>query len=72
MSKTKITLIVEKTNTGFSAYSENYPISTTGNSITELIINAFEATEFYFKEESEDSNPEYQLIIKFEIDSKQF
>ena len=69
MSKTKITLIVEKTNTGFSAYSENYPISTTGNSITELIINAFEATEFYFKEESVT---EYQLIIKFEIDSKQF
>lgn len=69
MSKTKITLIVEKTNTGFSAYSDNYPIFTTGNSVTELIINVFEATELYFKEES---ITEYQLIIKFEIDSKQF
>ena len=30
MGKNKITLIVEKTNTGFSAYSDNYPIFTTG------------------------------------------
>lgn len=72
MSKQEVTVIVEKTNTGFLAYSKNYPIYTTGNSVTELIINAFEATEFYFKEESADSNTEYQLIIKFEIDSKQF
>ena len=69
MSKKKITLIVEKTNTGFSAYSENYPISTTGNSVTELIINAFEATEFYFEEENVKVEPNE---IKFEIDFKQF
>jgi predicted RNase H-like HicB family nuclease len=69
MSKKKITLIVEKTNTGFSAYSDNYPIFTTGQSIPELINSADEATEFYFEEENVKVEPN---DIKFEIDFKQF
>jgi len=62
-------LIVEKTNTGFSAYSDNYPIFTTGQSIPELINSAYEATEFYFEEENMKVEPNN---IKFEIDFKQF
>ena len=69
MSKKKITLIVEKTNTGFSAYSDNYPIFTTGQSIPELINSAYEAIEFYFEEENVKVEPN---DIKFEIDFKQF
>ena len=69
MSKNKITLIVEKTNTGFSAYSNNYPIFTTGKSIPELINSAYEATEFYFEEENVKVE---QNDIKFEIYFKQF
>jgi hypothetical protein len=69
MSKKKITLIVEKTNTGFSAYSEHYPIFTTGNSIPELINSAYEATGFYFEEGDVKVEPN---DIKFEIDFKQF
>ena len=69
MSKNKITLIVEKTNTGFSAYSYDYPIFTTGKSIPELINSAYEATEFYFEEEIVKVEPN---DIKFEIDFKQF
>ena len=69
MSKKKITLIVEKTNTGFSAYSDNYPIFTTGQSIPELINSAYEPTEFYFEEENVKVEPN---DIKFEIDFKQF
>ena len=69
MSKKKITLIVEKTNTGFSAYSEDYPIFTTGKSIPELINSAYEATEFYFEEEKIKVEPNE---LKFEIDFKQF
>ncbi len=69
MSKKKITLIVEKTNTGFSAYSEDYPIFTTGKSIPELINSAYEATEFYFEEEKIKVEPN---DLKFEIDFKQF
>lgn len=69
MAKKNIIMTVEKTDTGFSAYSENYPIFTTGKSIPELINNAYEATEFYFEEEKVKvgSND-----IKFEIDFKQF
>ena len=33
--KKKITMTVEKTDTGFSAFSEDYPIFTTGQSIPE-------------------------------------
>ena len=67
--KKKITMTVEKTDTGFSAFSEDYPIFTTGQSIPELINNTYEATEFYFEEESVKVN---QSDIKFEIDFKQF
>lgn len=69
MVKKKIKLTVEKTNTGFSAYSEDYPIFTTGQSIPELINKAYEATEFYFEDEKVKIEPN---DIKFEIDFKQF
>lgn len=65
--KKKISIIVEKTNTGFSAFSEDYPIFTTGNSIPELIKNAYEAVDLYFEEENLGRND-----IKFEIDLQQF
>ena len=67
--KKKIVLTVEKTDTGFSAFSEDYPIFTTGQSIPELINNTYEATEFYFEEEKVKVEPS---DIKFEIDFKQF
>ncbi len=69
MTKKKITLIVEKTDTGFSAYAENYPIYTTGKTIPELINNAFDACSLYFEEQSLKLTHEN---IKFEIDFKQF
>ncbi len=65
----KIKMIVEKTDTGFSAYSEDYPIFTTGKTVPELINNAYEAAQLFFEEESKKLNHE---SIKFEIDFKQF
>lgn len=62
-------MIVEKTDSGFSAYSENYPIFTTGRSIPELMNNVYEATDLFFEEES--VKPE-RTDIKFEIDLQQF
>ena len=67
--KKKITMTVEKTDTGFSAFSEDYPIFTTGQSIPELINNTYEATEFYFEEETVKLD---HKDIRFEIDFKQF
>jgi len=68
-TKRKIKMIVEKTDTGFSAYSEKYPVFTTGRTIPELIENAFEAASLYFEDEGLEITHEN---IKFEIDFKQF
>lgn len=66
--KKDIKIIVEKTETGFSAYSEEFPIFTTGRTVPELLKNAYEATQLYF----EDQYIVSQEHIKFEIDFAQF
>ncbi|MGB8490154.1 MAG: helix-turn-helix transcriptional regulator [Bacteroidales bacterium] len=65
----KIKMIVEKTDTGFSAFSEDYPIYTTGRTIPELIDNALEAANLCFEEDNFQITAEN---LKFEIDFKQF
>jgi len=68
-TKKKVNMVVEKTETGFSAFSEDYPVYTTGRTITELIDNAYEAANLYF----EDLNIQItHENLKFEIDFKQF
>ncbi len=65
----KIVLIVEKTETGFSAYSNNQPIFTTGKTIPELLNNAFEAAQLFYEDQK------VQLThsdIKLEVDFQQF
>ena len=68
-TKKKIKMVVEKTETGFSAFSEEYPVYTTGRTITELIDNAYEATNLYFEGQNIQISHEN---LKFEIDFKQF
>ena len=65
----KLLMILEKTDTGFSAYALDYPIFTTGKTISELLNNAFVAANLYFEEEKISVTHEH---IKFEIDFKQF
>lgn len=65
----KIIMIVEKTETGFSAYSDKYPIYTTGRTVPELINNSYEAASLYYEEEGSRINHDN---VKFEIDFKQF
>lgn len=65
----KIKVMVEKTDTGFSAFCDDYPIFTTGRTIPELIDNAMEAANLFFE------NDNIKLThdnFKFEIDFKQF
>lgn len=66
--KKKIKIIVEKTETGFSAYSNELPIFTTSRTVPELINNAYEASQLYFENEFEISHDN----LKFEIDFEQF
>jgi predicted RNase H-like HicB family nuclease len=65
----KIKMIVERTDTGFSAFSENYPIYTTGRTIPELMDNALEAATLCFEDKNVTVSQEN---LKFEIDFKQF
>ena len=65
----KIAFTVEKTDTGFSAYSEAYPVYTTGKSFTELLSNAVEAMNLFL---SENDSQIAENNITFEIDLKQF
>jgi hypothetical protein len=69
MSRKKISMIVEKTNTGFSAFAKDYPIYTTGKTMVELLDSAFEAVNLYFEDENINILHEN---LKFEIDFKQF
>ena len=65
----KIIFVLEKTDTGFSAYSKDYPIFTSGQSIVEILANAYEAVRLFFEEE------EVRFLkdnIRFEIDFQQF
>jgi predicted RNase H-like HicB family nuclease len=66
--KKKIKIIVEKTETGFSAYSDDFSIFTTGRTVPELINNAYEATQLYFEDKYEITHDN----LKFEIDFEQF
>jgi len=45
-----INVTVEKTDTGYSAYTENYPVYTTGKTAAELLKNIKEALNFYLEE----------------------
>jgi len=48
-----IVATVEKTNTGYSAYSEKYPVFTTGKTVTELIDNFVEAMNLFLEDQNE-------------------
>lgn len=67
--KKKVTMIVEKTDTGFSAYSDKDSIYTTGMTISELMNNAFEAAELCYEEQDVKLT---RSDIKFEVDLQQF
>lgn len=62
--KSKYTFVVEITDTGFSAYSEESPIVTTGKNLTELQHNIQEALELA----SDSKTKSYEI----KIDLKQF
>ncbi len=67
--KGKVSIIVEKTDTGFSCYSEKYGICTTGKTIPELIENSFEATTLFFEHEGIEIN---HSDLQFNVDFHQF
>ena len=69
VTKKKVKAIVEKTNTGFSAYTEDYPVFTTGKSIGELVKNIVEALNLYFEDDGFKILPQN---VRMEVDLKRF
>ena len=67
MSAKKIVVIIEKTDTGFSAYAADFPVFTTGASMNELIDNITEAFSLFFEDGKFEPSG-----ISLEIDFKQF
>ncbi len=65
----KYTFIVEKTNTGYSAYSENGNdfVATAGSSMPELRQNIIDAINTYRENEGLKSITEKDLIVKLDI-----
>jgi hypothetical protein len=47
----RIKVIVEKTNTGFSAYCENLSVFTEATSVNKLYNSLIEALNFFYEEE---------------------
>jgi predicted RNase H-like HicB family nuclease len=65
----KIPVIIEKTNTGYSAYSKNPEVFTTGKDIPSLIANLLEALNLAYK----DSGYEVSANnLKLSLDFQQF
>ncbi len=65
--KKRIKIIVERTNTGYTAYAADFPVYTTGDTPGELIDNIIEALSLYFEDENIDRE-----AISLELDLKQF
>ncbi len=67
--KRKVKIVVEKTDTGFSAFAADYPVFTTGKTFSELSENLVEALNLYFEDDGQYVS---SRNIQFEIDLKQF
>ncbi len=67
-SNQKYQFVVEKTETGYSAYCKEEPIFTTGSTIAELNSNILEAVNLHFEEEQMLITMEN---IKVELDLEQ-
>lgn len=62
-----IVFIVEKTNTGYSAYAENYPAYTTGDNLAELKTNILNAINSWFEHKGEPEVSEADIKLQFDL-----
>jgi len=65
----KIEMIVERTDTGYSAYSAKYPVYTVGSSLEELKANMLDALNLYFEEQGKVIT---ENDLKISLDLPQF
>ena len=65
----KIEVIIEKTKTGYSAYTDKYPLYTVGVTLEELKINVLEALNLHFEQQSRTIS---EKDLKITLDLHQF
>ena len=65
----KVEMIVEKTNTGFSAYALKHPVYTVGTTLEDLKANMLEAANLYFEKDGKEIKHE---DLKITLDLPQF
>lgn len=65
----KIEMNVEKTNTGYSAYADKYPVYTTGKDFEELKFMMIEALNLYFEDKGKTVS---ENDLKITLDLPQF
>ena len=65
----KIIITVEKTNTGFSAGANKFPVYTAGDSLPEIRKNITEALNLYFKHNKKAQIKEDAVKLKFDVPS---
>ncbi|MEI7983068.1 MAG: XRE family transcriptional regulator [Bacteroidota bacterium] len=65
----KFEIIVERTNTGYSAYAKTYRVATTGKDLIELKSNMIEAFNLHFKEKGHSITED---DLKVTLDIAQF
>ncbi len=66
-----IEMVIEKTNTGYSAFAKDYPVATVGDTAEDLFNNMLEAMGLYF----EEANSARKLTLedlKITLDLPQF
>lgn len=63
----KTIFIVEKTNTGYSAYAENANVATVADTYAELKTNMLEALNLLLEEEGKPLATEKDIVIKFDL-----
>ena len=68
-STKKIAITVEKTNTGYSAYTDHYEVFSTGKELNELYANLLEALNLAFEADGIEIK---QDDLKLRLDLKQF
>jgi predicted RNase H-like HicB family nuclease len=61
----KFEVIIERTNTGYSAYTDKFPVCTTGKTLQELKINMLEALNLYFECNNKPRITEDSIKISF-------
>ena len=65
----KIIITVEKTNTGFSAGADKFPVYTAGDSLPEIKKNITDALNLYFKHNKKTQIKEDAVKLKLDLPS---